>query len=250
MSDTVSAPAALPVLYRDEHFIAVDKPAGMLVHRTWIADGSEFVLQRLRDQIGQRVYPVHRLDRPTSGVLVFGLSSRAAADLCELFKDRQVEKRYLAVVRGYVEGEGTIDYPLREEPHLPAQEAVTHYRGLAKVELPIAVSRYATTRYSLVEAIPETGRMHQLRKHFAHISHPIIGDTSHGDGRHNRLFRERFGIHRLLLHARALTFRHPYTGAEIRIEAPRPAEFEALYHAFGWDEAEPAPAADRAVAGG
>lgn len=238
MNDTAPPPAELPVLFRDEHFIAIDKPPGLLVHRTWIADGSEFALQRLRDQIGRRVYPVHRLDRPTSGVLVFGLSSRAAADLCAEFEARRVTKRYLAVVRGYLEGEGTIDYALREEPHLPAQAAVTHYRGLARVELPIAVGRYATSRYSLVEAVPETGRMHQLRKHFAHIFHPIIGDTTHGEGRHNRLFRERFAIQRLLLCAHSLRFRHPYSGEEITVTAPPPPEFAVLRAEFGWSVPE------------
>ena len=222
------------MLYRDEHFIAIDKPAGMLVHRTWIANDSEFVLQRLRDQIGQRVYPVHRLDRPTSGVLVFGLSSAAARALCELFEARTVIKRYLAVTRGYTDTKGVIDYPLREEPDRPAQPALTRYRRLATVELPIPVGRYATARYSLVEVEPETGRRHQIRKHFAHIFHPLIGDTTHGEGRHNRLFRQQFGIHRLLLFAQRLVFRHPYTQDELAISAPLPAEFVRLYERFGW----------------
>jgi tRNA pseudouridine65 synthase len=229
--------APLPVLYRDAHFIAVDKPAGMLVHRSWIASDSEFAMQRVRDQIRQRVYPVHRLDRPTSGVLIFGLSSEAARDLCALFEARVVDKRYLAVTRGYVEPDGVIDYALREEPDKPAQAAVTRYRRLATVELPIPVGRYPSARYSLVEAIPETGRMHQIRKHFAHIFHPLIGDTTHGEGRHNRLFRERFGVHRLLLIAQRLCFRHPYTGVQTSITAPLPPEVDALFRCFGWDPA-------------
>lgn len=224
----------LAVLYRDEHFIAVDKPPGMLVHRTWISDGSEFALQRLRDQIGRRVYPVHRLDRPTSGVLMFALSPEAATALCGVFEARAVDKRYLAVVRGYTEEAGSIDYALCEEPDKPAQPALTHYRRLATVELPIAVGRYASARYSLVEARPETGRMHQIRKHFAHIFHPLIGDTTHGEGRHNRLFRERFDLHRLLLLAWRLEFTHPCSGARVAIEAPLPAELQRLFADFGW----------------
>ena len=227
----------LAILYRDEDFIAIDKPAGMLVHRTWISDGSEFALQRLRDQIGRRVYPIHRLDRPTAGVLLFALSSAAAADACAVFEARAVEKRYLAVVRGYAEPEGTIDYALKEDDSKPAQHALSHYRRLATVELPIPIGRYASARYSLVEAIPETGRMHQLRKHFAHIFHPVIGDTTHGEGRHNRLFREQLGVSRLLLLARRLDFRHPYSGQPVTIEAPLPEDVVGLFERFGWTHA-------------
>lgn len=234
MVEPSRTPRPLEVLYRDERFIAIDKPAGMLVHRTWISDGSEFALQRLRDQIGRRVYPLHRLDRPTSGVLLFALDREAAAELGAAFEARQLEKRYLAVTRGFVEEEGVIDYALREEPDKPAQAAVTRYRPLARVELPIAVGRYPTARYSLVEAMPETGRMHQLRKHFAHIFHPIIGDTTHGEGRHNRLFRERFGLHRLLLLAHRLDFTHPYSGERISIRAPLPPELGPMFEQFGW----------------
>lgn len=224
----------LTILYRDEHYIAVDKPAGLLVHRTRISEDSRFALQQLRDQIGRRVYPVHRLDRPTSGVLVFGLDSDAARRLVQLFEQRQVQKRYLAVVRGYTEASALIDYPLREEPHKPAQAAVTGYRRLATVELPIAVGRYATARYSLLEVRPATGRMHQIRKHMKHIFHPIVGDTTHGDGRHNRLFREQFGIYRLLLMATGLAFRHPYSGADLSISAAPDGELAGLFERLGF----------------
>ena len=234
----MSSPAELSILYRDEHFVAIDKPAGMLVHRTWIADGGEYALQRLRNQLRRRVYPVHRLDRPTSGVLVFALDPEAAARLCALFEAREVDKRYLAVTRGFLEPEGVIDYPLREEPDKPEQAAITRYRRLATVELPIPVGRYPCARYSLAEICPETGRMHQIRKHFHHIFHPLIGDTTHGEGRHNRLFREHFGVARLLLLAQRLYFRHPYTGAELRIEAPLPDEWQQLHRRFGWPVAE------------
>lgn len=225
----------LALLFRDAHFVAVDKPAGLQVHRSRISRESEqFLLQRLRDQIGRRVYTIHRLDRPTSGVILFGLSSEAARAMCGAFERREVDKHYLAVVRGYTAAEGHIDYPLQEEPGKPLQEAVTDYRTLATVELPIAVGRYPTTRYSLVAIRPLTGRSRQIRKHFHHISHPLIGDTSHGEGRHNRLFRERFGIHRLLLHARKLAFRHPFSGQAVEISAPLPVEFRRLMVEFGW----------------
>lgn len=226
----------LTILYRDDSYIAVDKPAGLQVHRSWISEENEqFLLQRLRDQIGQRVYTIHRLDRPTSGVIIFGLSSEAARAMCGVFEQRQVEKTYLAIVRGYTDCEGHIDYPLQEEPGKAAQDAVTDYRTLATVELPIPVGRYNTARYSLVEIKPLTGRSRQIRKHFHHIFHPLIGDTSHGEGRHNRLFRERFDVHRLLLHAWKLAFRHPLSGEEMVVTAPLPEAFLLLMGEFGWE---------------
>jgi tRNA pseudouridine65 synthase len=230
-------PQPLSLLYRDDNYIAVDKPAGMLVHRSWIAEEETvFLLQTLRDQIGQRVYPIHRLDRPTSGVILFALSSAAAHTMCQVFEQREIKKEYLAIVRGYTDECGHIDYPLREEPHKPEQQAITDYRRLATVELPIPIGRYTTSRYSLLQVTPVTGRMRQIRKHFHHIFHPLIGDTSHGEGRHNRLFREQFDCHRLLLHAQRLTLPHPNNGALLTIEAPLPAEFALLFAAFGWHD--------------
>jgi len=227
----------LRILYRDDDYIAVDKPPGLQVHRSWISEENEqFLLQRLRDQIGQRVYTIHRLDRPTSGVILFALSSEAARAMCAVFENRQVEKSYLAVVRGYTDAEGHIDYPLQEEPGKPLQQAITDYRTLATVELPIPIGRYPSARYSLVAITPLTGRSRQIRKHFHHIFHPLIGDTSHGEGRHNRLFREQFAVNRLLLHAWQLKFKHPLSGEEILITAPLPGEFERLFGEFGWSE--------------
>ncbi|MCW8972108.1 MAG: pseudouridine synthase [Gammaproteobacteria bacterium] len=226
----------LTILYRDENYIAVDKPDGLQVHRSWISEESEqFLLQRLRDQIGQRVYTIHRLDRPTSGVILFGLSSEAARAMCGLFENHRVKKTYLAVARGYCDPQGHIDYPLREEPDKPLQQAITDYRTLATAELPIPVGRYSTARYSLVEIKPLTGRSRQIRKHFHHIFHPLIGDTSHGEGRHNRLYRERFAVHRLLLHAWKLAFPHPLSGEEMEIIAPLPEAFVRVMGEFGWE---------------
>lgn len=226
----------LPILYRDERYIAVSKPPNLLVHRSPISQDETFLLQRLRDQIGRRVYPVHRLDRPTSGVIVFGLDSEAAAALCAGFEERGVEKRYLAVVRGWTDEEGLIDYPLREEKWMEEQQAQTAYRRLATVSLPIPVGRYPEARYSLLQVRPLTGRFHQIRKHFHHIFHPLVGDTTHGEGRHNRLFREHFGIRRLLLHAQGLSFHHPYSGEALNIEAPVGEELERLFERLGWGD--------------
>jgi tRNA pseudouridine65 synthase len=240
----------LSVLYRDEHLIAIDKPAGLLVHPSWIdKHETRCAMMLLRDQIGQYVYPVHRLDKPTSGVLLFALSPEIARQLTEVFTQRQVDKRYLAVVRGYTEVSGRIDHPLREKPDKltdrraradkPAQSAVTEYRRLATLELPVRVDRYPSSRYSLIEARPLSGRKHQLRRHFKHLSHPIIGDTRYGKSNHNRLFAERFGSHRLLLAATHLVLPHPVSGRKLMLEAELDPIFTAIVAAFRAMETQP-----------
>jgi tRNA pseudouridine65 synthase len=226
----------LPILFRDHRYIAVHKPPGLLVHRTRISEDKRFLLQILRDQIGQWVYPVHRLDRPTSGVLILGLDPESARLLTREFEHRRVEKRYLAVARGYTDEQGVIDYPLREEKWKEPQQAITQYRRLAQVELPIPVGRYQTARYSLLEIKPQTGRMHQIRKHLKHIFHPIVGDTTHGDGKQNQLFREEFQMQRLLLIATELRFRHPYSGKEIIINSEPEPDLLQLFSDLGWEE--------------
>jgi len=236
----------LEILYRDEWLVAVNKPSGLLVHRSWIdKDETRFALQMVRDQIGQYVHPVHRLDKPTSGVLLFALDADTARRLGEFFEAGAVRKEYLAVVRGYIDAEGTIDHPLKElldkmtdakaRKDKEAQEAITAYERLATIELPIPVGRYATTRYSLVKLRPETGRKHQLRRHMKHLLHPIVGDTKYGRTEHNNLFREAFDCHRLLLASTAMELPHPVTGEPLRITA-RPGEtFEAILRQFGWN---------------
>ncbi|MFQ1054490.1 tRNA pseudouridine(65) synthase TruC [Gilliamella apicola] len=218
------------ILYQDNDLIAINKPSGWLVHRSWL-DKYEtvVVMQTLRDQIGQHVFPVHRLDRPTSGVLLFALSSEIARLMSEQFATKQIEKTYHAIVRGYVEGEAIIDYPLVEEldkiadkfadTNKPAQEAVTAYRGISKIEVPIKVGKFDTARYSFVELKPKTGRKHQLRRHMKHIFHPILGDSKHGDLHQNRAFAEFFSIKRLMLHASKLQITHPINHKPIVIEA-------------------------------
>lgn len=224
----------LQILYQDRHYVAIDKPPGLLVHRSPIARDRVFALQTLRDQLGQRVYPVHRLDRATSGVLVFGLSAEAAGRLAALFESQAVDKEYLAVARGWTDGEGLIDHPVADEDGSgAAQPARTRYRRLGAVELPFAVDRYPSARYSLLCVRPETGRRQQIRKHFKHISHHLIGDTTHGNSRHNRFFRERLGLGRLLLMARRLRFDHPYGGAAVCIEAPTDGDWSSVAALFG-----------------
>lgn len=229
----------MEILFLDDHLVAVAKPAGLLVHRSAV-DPRESVsaLQLTRDLIGRRVYPVHRLDRPTSGVLLFALSPGAATVLGAAFASRRVEKRYLAVVRGILPEDRVVDHPLVEEPDRitdrlarsgkGAQEAVTSFRRLAAAELPFPSGRHPTSRYSLVEARPLTGRKHQIRRHCKHLYHPVIGDTTYGDGSHNRRFRSEFGCSRLLLHALALTVPHPATGECLTIIAPPEGAFAML----------------------
>lgn len=220
---TMSEPGhrrTLAILHHDARLVAVDKPAGMVVHRSeWCPDG-EPVLQRLRDQIGQRLYPVHRLDRATSGVLVFALDPEAARHLAEQFAAHTIDKRYVAIVRGWPDAAGVIDSPLAEDPSAPSHPAVTEYARAETVELAIPVGRYATARYALVDVRPRTGRMHQIRRHFAHLRHPIVGDVRYGDGRHNRMWRGVLAQPGMMLRAVSIAFQGP-DGEAVRIEAER-----------------------------
>ena len=217
----------LPILHQDPHFIAINKPCGLLVHRTRIAEEqTHFALQLLRNQIGQRVYPIHRLDRPTSGVLIFGLNKEAASSFQEQIKAHTIQKKYWTIVRGYTEEKGVIEYDLKKDGDGVLQKAITHYQRLATTELNIPVSRYPTARYSLVEVYPQTGRMHQIRRHFAHLRHYIVGDKTHGERHHNRMFKEQLNCPLMLLHAHSLTFKHPFSQQQTEIKAPLPEHWK------------------------
>lgn len=225
----------LPIIFEDDNLIAINKPARLLVHKTRIAEEKKvFALQLLRDQVGYRVYPLHRLDRPTSGVLLFGKNTTIASLLGSYFENHQFSKEYWAVVRGYTSDHDIIDYALKNEEKSNVQDAITEYTTIAKIELPIPVGPYQTARYSLVKAFPKTGRYHQIRKHFGHIRHYIIGDTSHGDWRHNRMFQEKFQLNNLFLHARSIEFVHPLSSSNIKIEAEFPEHFIKMAKQFDW----------------
>jgi len=218
----------LDILYLDDYLAIVHKPAGWLVHRTPLDKGeTRFVLQTLRDQIGQHVWPVHRLDKGTSGVLVFALSAEVARTLGSAFETGEgLHKTYRAVVRGWPSEQGLIDHPLKRMPddmrseREEIQSAQTRYNTLRRGELPIAQGEFPSLRWAEVQLQPLTGRRHQLRRHMKHIAHPIIGDATHGKGPLNRAVAAHLGVQRLWLHALRLDMHHPASGQALRIDAP------------------------------
>jgi tRNA pseudouridine65 synthase len=202
----------LELLWADEHLAVVHKPSGLLVHRGW-GDDDVVAMTEARSLLGRWVYPVHRLDRGTSGALLFALSPEVARKLQEAFEARAVTKVYWALVRGALGAELLIDHPVPRAEDGPKVEAITAIAPL-----------WSKDRYSWVEARPRTGRLHQIRRHLKHVSHPIIGDVNYGKGEHNRLFRERYGLHRLALHAARIELEHPVTAERIRVDAPLPQD--------------------------
>lgn len=210
-------------IYRDDDLAVINKPAGMLVHRGWARE-RVVAMTWVRDQVGAHVYPVHRLDRSASGVLVFALHRDAARGILAAFSERRVAKRYVALVRGPAPSEGLVDHPIprNREPNAARVDARTAFRSV-----------YLFERYSVVEAWPETGRTHQIRRHFKHESLPLIGDVRYGKGEHNRLFRERFGFHRLALHATQLWLPHPREPRVLSLFAPLPPEMATLWQQMG-----------------
>lgn len=226
----------LEILFRDEHFVAINKPHGLLVHRSKIATNTdEFAVQQLRNQIDQHVHPAHRLDRKTSGVLLFALSKPALSAIREVFEKEEIHKTYWAILRGYSEPKGMINYALTNDKG-KVQEAQTAYSTIDRVEIDVPFGKHPTSRYSWVEAKPKTGRMHQLRKHFAHIFHPIIGDRPHGCNKQNKLFLEKWNMGTMLLHARALRFVHPISNQKIDIQANPHQEFLRMVDNLGFDK--------------
>ena len=239
----------LPILYRDEALVVVHKPSGLLVHKSLIDKReTRFALQIVRDQIGQYVYPVHRLDKPTSGILVMALSSDIARIVCRQIEQQQWHKEYHAWVRGWAQDQH-IDYAIKEkldkiadahaQRNKPAQSAQTTVTCLERYELPMSCGRYSQTRCSYVKLIPHTGRKHQLRRHLAHVNHPILGDTTHGDVKHNQVHLQHSQLHRLALAHTTLRMLHPVSHAAIEITCPLSPELDAFVkhlHPFRIDE--------------
>jgi tRNA pseudouridine65 synthase len=247
-----TAQMTLEILYRDSHLVAVRKPAGMLVHRSAIdAHASVNLLDALRAQLRQPLWLLHRLDKPVGGVLLLALDEDTARAMTRQFEQGGVRKRYLAIVRGHTAERGVIEHALREvrdaitdarmRDGKAPQPAITQYERAATAEVDAPVGRYATARFSLLRLSPLTGRRHQLRRHLKHIAHPILGDTTHGDGRQNTFARERLGCEGLMLCATALQFQHPEAAHPVCVEAAPPSPFLAVMQRLGWDAQVSAP---------
>mgnify|MGYP001597455786 CR=1 FL=1 len=256
----------LTILYQDDYLVAVDKPAGLFVHRSFMdKDEIYFALQLVRDQIGKYVYPVHRLDRPTSGVLLFALTKEVAQKLNKAFANKsdsvndlsegssddaakaELCKTYYALVRGHLpiaKQRELIDYPLKEKldklgdknvsRDKAPQSAQTHYQVIKQASLSIAVGKFDSVRYSLVKLNPVTGRRHQIRRHLAHLRHPIIGDINYGDNKQNPFFAQHFGFKRLMLIAQSLSFIHPITEQVINISVDFDKQWQQVFAELGW----------------
>lgn len=236
----------MELLYQDEHFIAVNKPSGFHVHPhenpEHRVSRDKICLYHARRMMKQHVFPVHRLDAGTSGVLLFALSSESASKLCKLFTERSTQKKYQAVVRGYVKESGVIELPLELDSTGDLVDAKTSFQRLGVVEFPVAVGKkFPTARYSWVEVTPHTGRYHQIRRHFNRISHPLLGDAVHGDSHHNRFFRNHIGIEGLCLKALRLEFTHPWSGESISIEAPACEKWKKIQLLFNPTETPATP---------
>lgn len=217
----------LEILYQDEYIVAINKPCGLLVHRTNIAEEeNDFALDMLRAQLGCEVFLLHRLDRPTSGILLFAFTKEMAATMGNVFAEREIKKKYVALVRGWMNEEIHLNHPVKNEDKTKEFEAQTNFFPLKNLELPYPVRPYQTARYTLVECHPQHGRWHQIRLHLAHLRHYIVNDRTHGDGHHNRLFTDTLNIPYLFLHAKEISFRHPVTKKEILIEAPFPSHWQ------------------------
>jgi tRNA pseudouridine65 synthase len=237
----------LKILYQDEFIVAVDKPAGLFVHRSFMdKDEVYFALQLVRDQIGQYVYPLHRLDRPTSGVLLFALTQDVARLMGQAFTDRNIKKTYYALTRGHLLNDGVVDHPLKEKlddlgdknvsRDKEAQSAQTHYQSIITASLPVPLGKYSSVRYSLIKCQPHTGRRHQIRRHLAHLRHPIIGDINYGDNKQNPFFGEYFGFKRLMLIAKCIDFIHPVTELAITIEAEFDEQWQQVFSVLQWQQ--------------
>ena len=224
---------ALEIIYQDDCMVAINKPNGLLVHRRKIAaDVRVFALNLLRDQLGRVVHPIHRLDRKTSGILVFSFERETTRRLQAILASDDSIKEYTAITRGYFPKDTLVDHPLTNEKG-KLQSAVTQFRLIRKIELDIPYGKHASSRYSMIKAFPKTGRMHQIRKHCNHLRHPIIGDRPHGCNKQNRLFKERWSLHNMLLHASSLDIIHPYTKQALALKAPFPAEFVRMKKVLG-----------------
>ena len=237
-SSTQPHVTAIKILFEDNYCIAINKPNNYLVHQSQYAGQlhEQSIVEFLIDQTQTMYYPIHRLDRKTSGVLLLAKEKSFVHPFQQLFQGKnELQKIYYAIVRGFAPDSGIIDTPIKNEDTGIYKDALTHYATLCKIELPIAVTPYNTSRYSLVKLMPKTGRMHQLRKHLNKISHPIIGDYKYGDRYHNRNFEQNLGCNYMFLHAYMLEFIHPFTLKKMNLKAEIPFDWQLITKKFGWE---------------
>ncbi len=227
----------LEIIYEDAYLLCVSKPNNVLVHHAHhsrnVAD-EDSLLQLIENELGIKAYPIHRLDRKTSGIIMLAKETKYVSKFQELFTNNEIQKTYFGVVRGYSPDSKTIDSPVKGRDANVHKEALTHLRTLEKITLDIPVKPYDSSRYSLVELAPKTGRMHQLRVHSNKISHPLIGDSKYGDKNHDVMFDENFGWTNMFLHAGKLEFTHPFSSEALVLKATFPKDWIALFDKFSW----------------
>jgi len=227
----------IDILFEDDFILVVNKPNNVLIHKSYYARNitTPTLLHILKEQIGVALFPVHRLDRKTSGILILAKQKEIVAEFQELFNENKIQKTYIAIVRGIVESSSIIDSPVKNPDTKVYKKAETHCKPMFSKELDIPVHPYETSRYSLVQLSPSTGRMHQLRIHLNKVSHPIVGDYKYGDRFHNRMFENEFNCHNLFLHAVLLEFTHPKSNNHIKISAPFPSDWNKIFDLFNWN---------------
>ena len=223
----------IPIIYQDEHLLVVDKPVDLPVHKNdFMPHDAPYLTKLVGDQIGQWIFNVHRLDSKTSGLIILALSSEVAHELTLQFERKEVEKEYVAIVLGEVPQEGVFDEKVVVKKKSKFKKnAVTNYKMERVVPTKISYKEHIDVSLSLVRIMPETGRWHQIRQHFAKNRHDIIGDSHHGDFTLNKLIRAEWGFNRLMLHAHKLSFTHPISKEKLYFEATIPLEFEQLLEA-------------------
>lgn len=235
---------SLEIIYEDDHLLAVNKPNNFLIHQSHYARNIQepTLLNILTNQIQSEMFPIHRLDRKTSGIVLLAKQKDLVADFQALFTDNRISKSYYAIVRGFTENTGRIDSPVKNHDTGIYKDAITNYVSVQQTELNIPVHPYDNSRYSLLKLTPETGRMHQLRIHMNKISHPIVGDYRYGDRFHNRMFEQQFDCHYLFLHAFSLQFTHPYTQESLSLDAGFPPDWQRIFTRFNWENPALSPA--------
>jgi len=229
--------SSIEIVFEDEYLVAVNKPNNFIIHESHYSRNirETTLLQFIEQQMGYPVYPAHRLDRKTSGIIILLKDKQYVQQFQELFITKNIQKTYYAIVRGFSPDAGTIDTPVKNDDTGIYKEALTHYKTIQNIELQIPVQPFDSSRYSLVQLMPQTGRMHQLRKHLNKISYPIVGDYKYGDRFHNRMYENQFNCIYMFLHAHQLDFTHPITNKKLQLTADFPADWKKLFNTFNWN---------------